>query len=171
MLLLNILLALAWLLLTGQFTVVNLLFGLGASFCLLWLFGKVWNPPDEDMQGITYVQKVVTVFSFALFFIRELVAANMRVAADVLRLRPQIAPAIVTVPLRDFTDGEATMLANFVTLTPGTLSLDVSSPDTMGVRRLTVHAMHAGQTQAAIERFEEQLEKQYARRVQEVMRL
>lgn len=171
MLLLNILLAIAWLLLTGQFTVVNLFFGLGISFALLWLLGQVWNQANDEDSGPTYFQKVVTVLSFAAFFVKELIVANLRVAADVLRFQPKMEPAVVTIPLHDFTDGEATMLANFVTLTPGTLSLDVSQPNVFGERKLTVHAMHAGRTEAAIERFKVELQQQYANRVQEVMRL
>lgn len=97
--------------------------------------------------------------------------ANLRVAADVLRPQPKMEPALVTVSLRDFTDSEVTMLANFVTLTPGTLSLDVGPPDEKGNRELIVHAMHVGRTETDIQRFREQLQQQYAKRVQEVMRL
>lgn len=171
MLLLNLLLAIAWLLLTGQFTVVNLLFGFALSFALLWLLGQVWNQADVEDGAPTYFGKVVTVISFGGFFVKELVMANLRVAADVLRIQPKMEPAVVTVPLHDFTDSEATMLANFVTLTPGTLSLDVSPPNLSGERELTVHAMHAGRTKEAIERFQTELQQQYGNRVQEVMRL
>jgi multicomponent Na+:H+ antiporter subunit E len=83
-------------------------------------------------------------------------------------------PAVVTLPLQEFSDAEVTMLANFITLTPGTLSLDVIdgvAPNGHdGNRLLRIHAMHAGSSQPAIDHFTRGLYEQYARRVQEVMR-
>ena len=116
------------------------------------------------------VNRAFRVLWFGLFFIWELILANVRVAIDVLRPTPRMEPAVVAVPLHDFSDAEVTVLANFITLTPGTLSLDVvDNADARG-RTLYVHAMHAGATQTAIERFRTQIQQQIAQRVQEVMR-
>ena len=117
--------------------------------------------------------KAIQWISFGLYFLWALILANVRVAIDVLRPRPQIAPAVVAVPLDGYSDAEVTLLANFITLTPGTLSLDVldradGSADEKR-RVLYVHAMHAGETQEAIERFRDELRETLGRRVKEVM--
>lgn len=174
MLLLNLLLALAWLLLTGQFTPANFVFGFGLTYLLLWFFQRAIGADQQSAQRAAYFRRVGQLIRFSLFFLKELIVANLRVARDVLRFRPQMQPAVVTLPLTDFSDAEVTMLANFITLTPGTLSLDVIdgvAPNGHdGSRLLQVHAMHAGSGQPAIDHFARALYEQYARRVQEVMR-
>ena len=65
------------------------------------------------------------------------VPSAVRVARDVLSPRLRVRPGVVAVPLDARTDLEITLFANLVSLTPGTLSLDVS-PDR---RTLYVHAM------------------------------
>ncbi len=169
MFVLHLLLALAWLLLTGVFTPVNFAFGLLAAYGVLWF---CWRAVVPEPQGarLGYFRKVGQVLAFGLFFVWELILANLRVAIDVLRPRMQFAPAVVAVPLRDFSDAETVMLANLITLTPGTLSLDVRDDPPHGGRILYVHAMHGGRTQAVIDRFRQQLQQNFGRRVQEVMR-
>lgn len=177
--LLNFLLALAWLALTGEFTLLNFLFGFAVAAAMIWIYQRVL--PQEAQQGrdaqqrraTAYGLKAIQWISFGLYFIWALILANVRVAIDVLRPRPQIAPAVVAVPLDGYSDVEVTLLANFITLTPGTLSLDLldrgdSSADEKQ-RVLYVHAMHAGETQEAIERFRDQLRETLGRRVKEVM--
>lgn len=61
-----------------------------------------------------------------LFYVKELVAASLRVAYEVLTPQDHMQPAIVAIPLEAKTDLEITLLANFITLTPGTLSIDIS---------------------------------------------
>ena len=64
---------------------------------------------------------------FFLFYLLEVLVSNLRVARDVLSPRPRIRPAIVAVPLEPgLSDRQIMLLANLITMTPGTLSLDVS---------------------------------------------
>ena len=118
-LLLNLLLALAWVALTGQFTPLNLLIGFGLSFVALWLTRSNGDRPR-------YGQKIGAVLGFALFFLWDLFLANLRMAYLVFRPHQSLRPAIVAVPLELESDMEITLLANLISLTPGTLTLDVS---------------------------------------------
>jgi multicomponent Na+:H+ antiporter subunit E len=70
-------------------------------------------------------------------FLRELVLSALRVAWLVVQPRPRLHPGIVAYPLTVTTDAQITLLANMITLTPGTLSLDVSDDR----RTLYVHAI------------------------------
>ncbi|MCG8349308.1 MAG: Na+/H+ antiporter subunit E, partial [Chloroflexales bacterium] len=71
----------------------------------------------------------------------EIIVANLNVARTVLFTpRAKLRPGIIAVPLDVTSDVEITMLANIITLTPGTLSLDVSDDRKV----LYVHAIDVG---------------------------
>lgn len=63
--------------------------------------------------------------------------SSLRVARDVLSIRPDARPGIVAVPLRARSETEVLIVSSLVTLTPGTLSLDLSADG----ETLYVHAM------------------------------
>jgi multicomponent Na+:H+ antiporter subunit E len=132
MLLLNLLLALAWMALTGQFTPVNFAAGFILSALLLRLVLHSSETPK-------YFRRVTSTFTFILFYLWELLLANLRVAVSVLSPRMRLSPMVVAIPLKDQSDLSITLLANLITLTPGSLSLDVSNDR----RVLYVHTMHA----------------------------
>jgi len=78
------------------------------------------------------------------YFVWELVLANLKVARDVLMPVKRLRPGIVAVPLDLKTDWQITLLSILITLTPGTLSLDVSTDR----RVLFIHAMHVTDPEA-----------------------
>lgn len=81
---------------------------------------------------------VITLLKFAVFYFGEVVASNFRVARDVLSPKPDISPGIVGVPLGDLTDRQIWFLATLLTMTPGTLTLEV---DEVG-RTLYLHCLY-----------------------------
>jgi multicomponent Na+:H+ antiporter subunit E len=85
------------------------------------------------------IRKTGPALRFAGFFAKEVVVSALRVAWDVVTPTTYMRPAVVAVPLDVQTDAQITILAILVTLTPGTLALDLS-PDR---RTLYVHAMFA----------------------------
>jgi multicomponent Na+:H+ antiporter subunit E len=151
----NIMLALAWAALTGSFTLLNLGAGFALSYGIL-LFAQQAVGPSP------YFSKVRIGFKFVLFFIRELVLSNLRVAYDVITPRYHMKPSIVAVPLDAKTDAEITLLANLITLTPGTLSLDVSEDRKV----LFVHALYVDDPDA----LRKEIKDGFERRVLEVLR-
>lgn len=153
--LLNTLLALAWIALTGTFTPANFAIGFVVGFILLWLTQRLIQPSN-------YFRKVPQLVGFILFFLRELVIANLRMAIVVLSPHPAIRPAVVAIPLDVRSDTEITLLANLITLTPGTLYLDVSQDRCM----MYVHTMHVGD----LDTFRQSIKDGFERRVMEVLR-
>ena len=135
--LLNITLALTWAALTGAFNPANLMIGFGLGYLTLFVANRALGPSD-------YFVKVRQAISFTLFFLWELLLANLRVAYDVLTPRHHMQPRIIAIPLDARTDAEITALAYFISLTPGTLSLDVSADR----RVLFIHAMYAPDAEA-----------------------
>jgi multicomponent Na+:H+ antiporter subunit E len=75
----------------------------------------------------SYFHKLPKAFSFILFFLKELVVANLKVAYDILTPNYRMKPTVVAVPLSVTTDMEITLLANIITLTPGSLMIDLSA--------------------------------------------
>lgn len=71
------------------------------------------------------------------YFVVELVRGAIGVAMLALRPNLKLRPAIIAYPLTLSTDGQITLLANLITLTPGTLSVDVSADK----RTLYVHVL------------------------------
>ena len=130
--LLNILLALVWAAFTGIFAPGNLLIGFGLGYLALLTARRALDPSP-------YFGKMRQALSFAIFFVKELILANLRVAADVVTPTHYMRPRVLAVPLDAQSDVEITALANLISLTPGTLSLDISTDR----RVLFIHAMYA----------------------------
>ena len=75
--------------------------------------------------------------SLILLFVRELVLSALRVAWLAVQPKLKLRPAIIAYPLTVTSDAQITLLANMITLTPGTLSVDVSDDR----RTLYVHVI------------------------------
>ncbi|MDQ7819158.1 MAG: Na+/H+ antiporter subunit E [Armatimonadota bacterium] len=156
MLLWNIFLAAIWAAVTGQVTVLNLLVGFALGHLVLWIVQRAVGPTSS------YFRKVRQVLGFAVFYLWELILANLRVAYDVVTPTHHMRPGTIAIPLDARTDVEITMVANLITLTPGTLSLDVSSDR----RVLYIHAMYIDD----VERVRRRIKRGVERRVLEVLR-
>ncbi len=153
----NLAMAVAWAVATGTFTLANLAVGFGLSFLIL-LFAQPF------LGGSGYFAKVPQVIRFAMFYLWQLILSNFRVAYDVVTLTHHMRPGVIAVPLDAQTDAEITLLANLITLTPGTLSLDLS-PDR---RVLYVHVMYIDN--GDVEEARRQIKAGIERRVLEVLR-
>ena len=85
------------------------------------------------------MKRCLTALAFGVFYLKEIVGSNLRVARDVLSPRPRLAPGVVLIPCTGMTDRQIFAYAALLTMTPGTLSLDVS-PDKKGI---FVHTLYA----------------------------
>jgi len=154
--LLNNLLTFVWVALTGTFTFLNFAFGFVLSFVALWLINR--NNGEEEK----YFKLVPRTISFVFFFLYELIKANVQVAYDVITPKFYMTPGIVRVPLDAKSDLEITLLANLISLTPGTLSLDVSEDRKV----LYVHSMYI----ADKDLFIQNIKNGFERRLLELLR-
>lgn len=127
----NLLLTIIWVALTGNFSFGNFVFGFLLSYLILWII----IPGRKTAKYFRIVPKLV---SFIFFFIYELIKANLEVAYEVITPKFRMTAGIVMVPLDAKSDLEITFLANLISLTPGTLSLDVSDDKKV----LYVHSMY-----------------------------
>jgi len=153
--LLNALFTVVWAAIIGSFSETALLTGFVVGFAALYL--------TRPLYGETaYFSRLFGVTYFLLYFLYALLMSSVKVAQDVLRPRLRSRPGIVAVPMDARSDAEIMLLANIISLTPGTLSLDVS-PDR---DTLYVHAMFADDPDAVRAEIKAGLE----RRLLEAMR-
>ncbi|MFQ3588218.1 MAG: Na+/H+ antiporter subunit E [Fimbriimonadaceae bacterium] len=159
MLLWNIVLAFVWAGLRGDFSPSNLGGGFVLGFALLWLL---------DRQGVihaeSYIRRAPRLLGLIGFFFAELILANLRLAWEVVQPRPKFSPGIIAVPLEAKTDAEITILAILISLTPGTVSINVS-PDR---RFLYVHMLNI--PEADPEKAKAEIKNGFERRILAVMR-
>lgn len=134
----NVLLGLIWVLVTGTFTLPNVLLGLGLGALALYLM-------RETAGALGYFSRGRRMLSLAVLFVKELLLSGWRVAVLVLQPTMPLKPGILAYPLRVDRDFEITLLANLITLTPGTLSVDVSEDR----KTLFVHALDCSDSDQA----------------------
>lgn len=107
------------------------------------------------------MKRFIAAFDLLFFFLKELVLSNLRVAKDVLRRKPEFNVAIVAVPLALRSDFAILLHSSLITLTPGTLSLDLSEDK----KTLFIHTLYLdNQDKAAfVNSIREGFEKRIAR--------
>lgn len=127
------LLAFLWLLLTNDYGPANVLFALAAGLAALWLVRDVRAPAEFHVRPLKVMQ-------LAGLFILEAGRSAVRVLVLALSPRPIFSPGLIAMPLRLERDFEIALLANLITLTPGTQSVDLSADR----RQLLVHCLDAG---------------------------
>jgi multicomponent Na+:H+ antiporter subunit E len=129
--LLNLLLALTWSALQGELNAANFAIGFLISAAIIYFFRQMFFSPR-------YFRKTALGVSLALVFIKELIKANIAVLRVVISPRLRVRSGVIAVPTELTDDVALTMLANMITLTPGTLTLDIS-PDR---RHVFVHTLN-----------------------------
>lgn len=117
--LMNLLLSFIWVALTGSLNYSNFLFGFLLGFLILWIMNK----NEEDHR---YFSRVPKIIAFVFYFLKEMIKANIQVAYDVITPKYFFKPGIVRFPLKATSDFEINLISMFISLTPGTILLDVS---------------------------------------------
>lgn len=129
--LMNLLLSFIWVALTGSMYYTNFLFGYLLGFGILWIM----NRNESDRR---YFYKVPRIISFVFYFLYQMIKANIQVAYDVMTPKYFMRPGIVQYPMNAKTDMEINLLAMMISLTPGTLIVDISDDK----KNLYIHVMY-----------------------------
>ncbi len=153
--LMNLLLTFIWVALTGSLYYSNFLFGFLLGFFILW----VMNRNETDQRYFFRVPKTV---GFALSLLYEMIVANVHVAYDVITPKYFSKPGIVRYPLQAVTDLEINLLSTMISLTPGTLILDISEDK----KSIFIHVMYLNDR----EKFITQIRERFENKLLEVMR-
>ncbi|MCW5721266.1 MAG: Na+/H+ antiporter subunit E [Devosia sp.] len=136
-----LLMAFIWAAITGNFSGLNLVFGgLVGGVAVMILRASLRQ--RGELARLRHIAALTGLFLY------ELMASAIRVALVVMRpdITAGLRPAVVAVPLSVKSDAEIALLANLITLTPGTLSVDVSEDRSL----LYVHALTLASPEALI---------------------
>lgn len=103
------------------------------------------------------MKRVFSLIELFFFFIKEVLLSNIKVARDALSPSPTIEPGFVSIELAQMTDRQLFVLANMITMTPGTLSLKFSQDK----RNLMLHTLYSDTAKT----LQEDITLNYERRV------
>ena len=131
--LLSLLLLMCWLWLNNTLEPGHVLLGAALGIAIPYVTRRFWPEP-------LVVRRPLRAAEYAAVVLYDVVVANLQVAAIILGPLARLRPAFVRVPLDLRTDFAVTVLASTVTLTPGTVSVEVEDDGT-GRRWLVVHAL------------------------------
>lgn len=92
------------------------------------------------------LKKTVLFSAFVFFYLAELVKANLELAYQILRPGIHVRPAIVKLPVMAGSNDQLLTLFNLLTMTPGSLCIDVS-PDR---KYLYIHVLNVDDRDAFI---------------------
>jgi multicomponent Na+:H+ antiporter subunit E len=145
----NLLLALAWAIFFGGFGWLSLTSGFVIGYGILWLLQPLTGVRSRYFLRVYFWLKLIVLFLY------ELVVSSLQVFWDVVTPRHRARPAIIDMPLDVQTDAGILLVTNLISLTPGTLSIDVSEDR----KTLKVHAMFADDPEAVCRALKSGMEK------------
>lgn len=145
----NLMLAAAWAMFFGAFSWLTLLSGFVAGYAVLWLLQPLMGAKSSYFLRVWYWLKLIVLFHY------ELVVSSLQVLWDIVTPSHRSRPAIIDVPLDVKSDAGILLVTNLISLTPGTLSIDVSEDR----KTLKVHAMFADDPDAVCHALKSGMEK------------
>ncbi|WP_173916068.1 Na+/H+ antiporter subunit E [Halobacillus sp. Marseille-Q1614] len=145
---LNIIVAFMWMFLSETYTFTTFLVGYIIGIALLYVMKRF-------IPGSFYMKRVISIIKLLLLFIRELILSNIDIIKMVYKPKIDVQPGIFRLPIELNNNWEITLLANLISLTPGTLTLEVSED----LSTLYIHAMDIPDIEASVKEIKETFEK------------
>jgi len=139
-----------WLVLSASLHIQNIIVGLGVSYAIALLYVKMFK--DETSYSFS-------PYWFMVYFgilLKNLVKSNLQINKRILSKDMKISEAIVAVKTDLDSDWKKLLLANSITLTPGTLTLDIKG-DTLFIH--TIEYEKGMDTKEIIKEFEDVIAK------------
>ncbi|MBC1487332.1 Na+/H+ antiporter subunit E [Listeria seeligeri] len=130
-LILNIILACLWMFLESSFSFATFIIGFIIGIFLLLFMRRF-------LGSRFYIFRLFALVKLVFRFIHDLIISTIHVSRIVLKKDMNIRPGIFRYDTTLETDWEVTMLALLITLTPGTLSIDISDD----YKSIYVHSLH-----------------------------
>ncbi len=150
--LLSVTLAFLWLLLVNQLSAGHVVLGALLGWLIPFATSRFW---PEQIR----IRHPLTLLRFLGVFVIDIVRGSFQVAYLILRGPTRLRPVFVAVPLALRSDLAISLLANTISLTPGTVSANLSADK----RTLIVHTLDTGDAAALVaeikQRYETPLKK------------
>lgn len=146
--LLNFFVALTWMFLSSSMTATSFVVGYLIGLILIFMMRRFFT-------SRMYVERVWAAVKLAFLFLKELTMSNISVLLLVLRPKLNIQPMIFAMPTELEEDWEITLLSSLITLTPGTIVVNVSDDQ----NTLYIHAIDVDDVDEAIYSIKNTFEK------------
>ncbi len=128
----TILLFTLWMVLTSNVQIFNIVIGIGVSFSIALLYTKLFiHKAFEFISPVWFM-----VYLYVL--LKNLILSNLQISKRILSRDMKLSPAIIAVKTNLESDWKKLLLANSITLTPGTLTLDIID-DTLFIHVIEYH--------------------------------
>ncbi|MBQ0027913.1 MAG: Na+/H+ antiporter subunit E [Lachnospiraceae bacterium] len=114
-----------WLIFNGQVTLEIAIFGLIISAGMYWFICKFcgYSPKREKIN----IMLALMVLKYICILIWEIIKANMSVIGLIMNSRNDIEPAVVRFSTDLRTESARVLLANSITMTPGTITVSLEN--------------------------------------------
>ncbi|TQR18368.1 Na+/H+ antiporter subunit E [Psychrobacillus vulpis] len=146
--LLNVFIAITWMFLSVSFKPTTFIIGYILGLLMLLMLRK-------SFSSRFYLDRIWAVIKLAFLFLKELTLSNFSVLMLIIKPKMPIRPAIFAMPTVLEKDWEITLLSNLITLTPGTIVIDVSDDN----KTLYIHSIDFDNVDEAINSIKETFEK------------
>lgn len=145
-------LAIAWTAMVGELSVFTLGVGAILGFIVLMMRRQIEN------RVLIRIWRIVLYF---LYFLWKFLLSVIRVSMDILTPNESLRTGVVAIPLDVKGDFGITLLANSLTLTPGSVTMDISDDRTV----LYLHTMHL----TTVEEVRRDVKEGFERRIIEIV--
>lgn len=135
----NLIISFMWMFLSESYTLVTFTLGYIVGIILLLFLNRFFKERF-------YLERFFKFILLFLTFIRELIVSNIDIVKLVYAKNPNFEPGIFAMPIEVKKNWEITLLANLISLTPGTLSIAVSDDNSI----IFIHAMHIDEKEQSI---------------------
>ncbi|MER2169850.1 multisubunit sodium/proton antiporter, MrpE subunit [Paenisporosarcina quisquiliarum] len=146
--LLNVLIALTWMFLSVSFKPTTFIVGYLLGLLMLFMLRK-------SFSSRFYMDRVWAVIKLASLFLKELLLSNFSVLKLIVQPTMPIRPAIFAMPTVLEQDWEITLLSSLITLTPGTVVIDISDDN----KTLFIHSIDFEDIDEAVDSIRNTFEK------------
>jgi multicomponent Na+:H+ antiporter subunit E len=143
-----------WCFVHGTFSLNSFVFGLLIGLVTIRPFRFLYRP-ESGFKLFSPSNRIISIIRYFMVLIKEIIKANIVVAKIVTKPKIDIKPGIIAVPIRCKTDMGITGIANTITLTPGTITVDISDDHSV----LYVHCIDASDPAAVCASIRDDLEK------------
>lgn len=146
--LLNVFIAFVWMFLSNSFSAATFIIGYILGLVMLFMLRRFFSTRF-------YMERVVAVAKLLLLFLKELIVSNIAVLRVILKPKMDIRPAIFELETKLTEDWEITLLSMLITLTPGTVVINISEDRT----KLYVHTLDLEDVDNAVNSIRNTFEK------------
>lgn len=146
--LLNVVIAVTWMFLSVSFKPTTFIVGYILGLLMIWMLRK-------SFSSRFYMDRVWAFIKLTFLFFKELTLSNISVLMLIIKPKMPIRPAIFAMPTVLEKDWEITLLSSLITLTPGTIVIDISDDN----KTLYIHSIDFDNADEAINSIRDTFEK------------